>query len=194
MVIGLTGGSGAGKTTVAAMMKKQGMTIIDADLIARDIVKKGEKTLDELVEMFGPTILDDNGNLNRHALAGIVFSDPKKLQQLNAITHPRITAVVKETIAIETGIVVIDAPLLYEAGLDSLCAAVIIVVASFEIRLSRIMARDGISAASAEKRLESQKLQSKFLNVADFILENDGDKETLEKKLAGILNQIMGRK
>jgi len=194
MVIGLTGGSGAGKSTVAAMMKKQGMKIIDADRVARDVVKKGEKTLEELAEAFGSAILDMDGNLNRRVLANVVFSDPKKLKQINAITHPRITCVVKEMIKKEPGITVIDAPLLYEAGLDSLCSAIITVVASYEIRLNRIMARDGISLELAKKRLDSQKNQAKFLQQADFILENDGDEKKLEKRLESILSQIMGRK
>ena len=193
MVIGLTGGSGAGKSTVADMMKTRGLMVIDADRVARDVVKKGQRALCEIVNVFGTGVLTQDGNLNRRVLADIVFSDENKLKILNDITLQRITEGIRQKIAHAPDILVIDAPLLYEAGLDGLCDAVIVVTASYENRLSRIMLRDHIEKDLAKKRLEAQKNQQKYFSSADFYLENNGDMIKLERELDGILSQIMGR-
>lgn len=193
MVIGLTGGSGVGKSTVANMMRKRDMAVVDADVVARDVVKKGERALCEIVNVFGAGVLTQDGNLNRRVLADIVFSDEKKLKMLNNITHPRITEVIQTKIKTAPEILVIDAPLLYEAGLDKLCDVVIMVTASYENRLKRIMLRDNIEEDLARKRLYAQKNQQQYFDRANYALENDGDMVKLEKDLDNVLSQIMRR-
>ena len=117
-VIGLTGGSGSGKTAIASLLQKKGIDIIDADIIAREIVKKGEPALDEIVEEFGGDILLSSGELDRKKLGSIVFTNKEKLKNLNKITHKYITKIIMQNLSKHASeIVVIDAALLKESGL-----------------------------------------------------------------------------
>lgn len=192
VVIGLTGGSGSGKSTLASLMREHGITVIDADQIGRQVVKKGQPALEEIVAAYGKEILLSDGELNRRKLGSIVFSNREKLRQLNAITHKYITAIVKEQLShAQTDISVIDAAVLKESGILDMCDYVIAVVADKQIRIDRIMARDGLTRQEAENRIASQDPDAKYVQYADFVVDNS-EGESLESLLGDILNRIGG--
>ncbi len=155
-IIGLTGGSGSGKSSVAQALRKAGARIIDCDKIAHENMKKGGIAYDEIVSAFGSEILVENGEIDRKKLGGIVFSDKKQLEKLNRITHGHICDRVRELVNKGGDLIVIDAPLLRQTGLDKLCSEVWITEAPVNVRIRRIAERDGISCDAAEKRLENQ--------------------------------------
>lgn len=192
VVIGLTGGSGSGKSTVASLMQQRGIHVIDADKIGRFVVEKGRPALDEIVAEFGEEILFENGDLDRKKLGSIVFTNKEALLKLNAITHKYITEIVKEELAANKGIIcAIDAAVLKESGIIDMCDHVIAVIADKDVRIKRIMARDGLSEQSAKDRINSQDPDAKYVQYADFVINNSGD-EALEVLLEDILNEIGG--
>lgn len=173
-VIGLTGQSGAGKSTVSAIWRKMGIPVLDCDLFAREIVESPE-CLAELTEAFSQEILHPDGTLNRRLLGAKAFATPEGTQTLNAITLPRILDGIKETLATryaDCPLVVLDAPTLFESGADRLCQQVVAVVASQETLVRRIVKRDGITPAQAADRLARQKPVSFFEGRA-ILLQND---------------------
>ena len=192
VVIGLTGGSGSGKSTIAALMKQNGIDVIDADKIARDIVKKGEKALCEIVEEFGEDVLLENGELDRKKLASIVFTNHEKLEKLNRITHKYITEIIKQRLSQNVSdISVIDAAVLKESGIIDMCDCVIAVIADKDVRVKRIMERDAITRQAALDRINSQQSDAKYAQYADFVIDNSGD-EALEVLLDNIMKKIGG--
>lgn len=192
VVIGLTGGSGSGKSTVASLMQQRGIHVIDADKIGRFVVEKGRPALDEIVAEFGEDVLFENGDLDRKKLGSIVFTNKEALLKLNAITHKYITEIVKEELAANKGIIcAIDAAVLKESGIIDMCDHVIAVIADKDVRIKRIMARDGLSEQSAKDRINSQDPDAKYVQYADFVINNSGD-EALEVLLEDILNEIGG--
>ncbi len=189
MIIGLTGGSGTGKSTACEYFKENGFVIIDSDKIAREVTSKGEKCLEEIRLSFGNGVIDAEGNLIRPHLAKIVFNDPEKLKLLNCITFKYIVGRNKEIIDENPQKnIVLDAPLLFEAGLDSLCTETIGVLSTRENRIARIMERDSVSKEVAVSRISSQPDDEFYISRSDYILCNNGKKEdfVLElKKLFG---------
>lgn len=192
VVIGLTGGSGSGKSTVAALMEQRGIHVIDADKIGKFVVEKGRPALDEIVEEFGDGVLFENGDLDRKKLASIVFTNKESLKKLNAITHKYITEIVKEELAAnKADISAIDAAVLKESGIISMCDHVIAVIADKDVRVKRIMARDGITEQSAIDRINSQEPNAGYIQYADFVINNSGDVSP-ESQLDDILHEIGG--
>ena len=177
-VIGLTGQTGAGKTTASEALRAGGLPVIDCDLLAREVVNHSKSCLGDLVLAFGCEIIDHNGELNRRRLSGIVFNDRAKLRRLNAITFPHILRRIEEEIERYrrrgAAALVLDAPTLYEAGADKLCYAVVAVTAPEEDRLRRIIARDGLSEEEASARIRSQHDDAFFRARANFLVENTG--------------------
>lgn len=156
-IIGLTGGSGSGKSTVAAALKKLGVFVIDCDKVAHENMLRGAVAYNDIVDEFGSTILTPTGEIDRKRLGNIVFNDKAALERLNRITHKHIAYKVKELIKnSDNKNIVIDAPLLRQAGLDSLCDEIWITDAPYNVRLDRIMERDKITRAEAESRLKNQ--------------------------------------
>lgn len=206
-VIGLTGGIGSGKSTVSIYLIENGYHVLDADLIAREIVLPGSDTLIEITKCFGEELLLDDGNLNRKKLGEMIFSDPKKQEILNGIMHDKITEIILERIvqfkedsaamnnrkekdwALKRRILFIDAPLLYEVGLDRSVSEVWVVDAEEEIRINRIMDRDQISKEEIQKRIRSQMDRQEKLDRADHILENSNDKQTLYTQIDQLLQK-----
>ncbi len=193
IVIGLTGPTGAGKSSVAKEMATLGCVIVDCDQIARQITTSCEPCLQSLAGEFGEDILE-NGVLNRRLLAERAFSSPEKTQRLNELTHPWI---IKETEAqvqaafnVGASFVVIDAPLLFEAGADRLCDQILAVTVPYEKRLRRIMNRDGIGEALARARMDAQHPESWYEQKADRVISGSLDDDTLHKELMRYLDEI----
>lgn len=195
-VIGLTGGIASGKSTVSRYLAKLGAIILDADQIAREIVAPGKPALQEIVKEFGEDVLLPDGSLDRARLGKLVFADKAKRDRLNQITHPKIFAEIRERIArlresydCLHRVVVIDAPLLIEAGFVPLVESVWLVAVDEETQIKRLMERDGYSREEAEARLKSQMPLEQKLAYADQIIQNTG---TLEETIARI-NELWNR-
>lgn len=175
--LGLTGPTGAGKTTVAHLLEQNGIPLVDADAIARTVTEKGSPVLSALADTFGKEILFPDGSLDRRALAAVAFSSKENTEKLNAVTHPAILARIRRALADATGdAVVLDAPLLFETGLDALCDHTAAIVADEAVRLARITARDGISEEEAKKRMAAQPDTAFYAARADILLYNNGDR------------------
>lgn len=179
-IIGLTGGSGTGKGTVAMRMRSRGAGWVDADAVYRGLCENNREMLDALQAAFGD-VLDEKGALDRPKLAQIVFSDAEKLARLNEITVPYIRAASREAIEAQADcdIVLYDAPTLFEAGADDFCEKVVGVLADTETRVRRIMARDGIDEPAARARILAQPKDEFYREKCDYILQNSGDLATI---------------
>lgn len=193
-VIGLTGQSGAGKTTVCRVFEEKGFAIINADKIARQIMEKGKPCLDEISECFGIEILNEDGTLNRHKLADIVFSDKEKLKQLNAISYPYITSEIlnkiKKLSKDKCKYVLLDAPTLFESRADDFCNLIISVTATEKNRTARIAERDGITPEQIKQRFSSQHTERFFINHSDFIIKNNKSVNELVEKAKEVAEKI----
>lgn len=192
LVLGITGGTGSGKSTVCSYLEKKGAYIIDADLVAREIVEKGRPALCEIKEAFGEDILFEDGSLDRKKLGRIVFASAQKLNILNEITHKYIIAEIKKRAQKEVArIAVIDAALLFETELYKLCNKTIAVTADKEERKSRIVRRDSLEEETAKNRIASQMENSYYEKNADFIIVNDGTLDELKLKIDKILKELL---
>lgn len=183
MVIGLTGQTGAGKSTVSRVFADNGFTVINADHIARIVVEKGSKCLDEISDFFGSGILNPDRTLNRKALAKIVFTEKSKLDSLNTIIYPYITGEILKQIRNHSvngeKLILLDAPTLFESRADDFCEIIISVIASPELREKRIIERDGLTRQQAKERMSSQLDAEFFVAHSDYIIENNDSMETL---------------
>jgi dephospho-CoA kinase len=185
LIIGLTGNFGSGKTTVAKIFKLHGARVIDADKIAHTIIKPGSKAYKNLVSYFGRTILEKNRQINRQNLAKKIFSDRKALIKLNKITHPEIISGIKKEIkASQEKIVVLDAPLLIESGLDSIVDKIIVVKIKKDTQLKRLASK--YSRREILERIKAQMPQEKKLLLADFIIDNSGTITKTKKQVSKI--------
>ena len=177
-VIGITGITGSGTSTAANILKERGGLVVSADKLAHDVIKKGQEAYNTIIEAFGERILMPDGEVNRKALGALVFGDENKERRvrLESIIHPVVLAKISEfTKNCEYPFVVIDAPLLVESGLYKECDEVWLVTAADEVRISRIMERDGIDRLMAEKRLKSRQNEDSLRKHADVVIANDGD-------------------
>ncbi|WP_459587983.1 dephospho-CoA kinase [Corynebacterium camporealensis] len=192
--IGLTGGTGSGKSTVAKLLAARGWELVDADQIARDIVAPGEPALAELSDAFGSDILQANGTLNRGELASRAFSSPEKTELLNSITHPRINEETQRRFdaAREAGedFVVYDMPLLVDKGLHKDMDVTIVVDVEVEERVRRLVEYRGLDADDARRRIKAQISDDKRLAAADYVVDNNGPESELEGKVAEIARAI----
>lgn len=188
-IIGLTGQSGSGKSVAADILRKNGFLVLDCDKIAHENMMPKGKAYNEIVEYFGDIILE-NGEINRKILGNIVFNDGDKLKKLNEITHKYIVEIILNTIAKSNENIVIDAPLLFEAGLEKLCHKVWAVVCPEDVRIERIVKRDGISPEGALARFKNQKSIDFYIENADIIIENSGDIQLFEERVIYEINKI----
>lgn len=192
-IIGLTGGTGSGKGFVSSMIEKRHGYIIDADLIAHEIIKRGKPAYDELVDYFGTGILGDDGEIIRRKLGDIVFTDKKKLEFLNACTHKYINMEIMKIIGEispqtdKYTAIFIDAPMLAEAGLTDICDQIWVVYADSEVRVKRIMDRDSITEEQARNRIASQKSWEEYKKLGAVIIDNSADDENVENQLDALL-------
>lgn len=188
LLVGLTGGIGTGKSTVAAMLAARGAVVIDADRLAREVVEPGEPTLARIVEEFGPEVLGPDGRLDRKALGALVFADPARRRRLEALTHPPIRARLDARLealarAGFRGVVVVDAPLLVESGLHRAMDRLVVVTADEATQLARLMARDGLDRAEALRRIRSQMPLAAKARLADHVIDNSGDRAATEAQV-----------
>ncbi len=194
-VIGLTGPTGAGKSTLAAAWRELGCMIIDADRIAREVVSFPE-CLSHLKAEFGGDIVNENGSLNRKLLGQRAFSDPDKTARLNAITHPSILREISDQIIrgkqSEVKAVIVDAPLLFESNADRFCDVSVAVTAPEELRLSRIMSRDGISRELASERIAAQHDEAYFLARARYTFPGLLSADAVPAAARALLLKIFG--
>ena len=179
-IIGITGGSGAGKTTVTKYFKKYDAEIVDADITAREIVKSGMPALEEIKKEWQDVVVD--GKLDRRALAKIVFNNDEELHKLNTITHKYIIDEINKKIMMsKKEIFVIDAIALFESGLARLCDATICVIADRDKRIKRIMERDDLTLKEAQERIDAQKSDEFYKSRADYVIYNNDDGSSLEE-------------
>ncbi|MBR5121292.1 MAG: dephospho-CoA kinase [Oscillospiraceae bacterium] len=183
-VVGLTGQSGAGKSTVSEIMQENGMAVVNADAVSHFVAQNPE-FLKEVKAIFTECV-GENG-LDRQKLAGIVFNDKQLLQTYAKIIYPYIIRqIFKEIEAFKADgekIVILDAPTLFESGLDDICSAVISVVAPFEAKIARILERDGIPVELVKSRLSSQNSEDFFAKKSDILINNSGSREELAEKV-----------
>ncbi|MGW0907808.1 dephospho-CoA kinase [Streptomyces sp. NPDC002853] len=193
--VGLTGGIGAGKSEVSRLLVASGAVLIDADKIAREVVGPGTPGLAKVVEAFGQEILAPDGSLDRPKLGSIVFADPEKLAALNAIVHPLVGArsAELEGAAPEDAVVIHDVPLLAENGLAPLYDLVVVVDASPETQLDRLVRLRGMSEEDARARMAAQATREKRLEIADLVIDNDGPLEGLEQRVGVVWADLAGR-
>lgn len=193
MNVGLTGGLGSGKSTVAALLGEHGAVIIDADVVAREVVRAGTPGFAAVVARFGPGVVGPDGELDRAALARIVFADGAALDELNAIVHPLVGSRSAElAAAVPPGAVVVhDIPLLAENGLADRFDTVVVVEADREIRLARLAER-GLTRAEAEARMAAQATDEQRRAIADEIVRNDDDLDSLARQIDRLWDRLSG--
>lgn len=191
--IGLTGGIGAGKSTVARLLAEHGAIVVDADALAREVVAPGTEGLRAVVDHFGEAVLREDGSLDRPALARIVFDDPEQRKALEGITHPRIGARTKELFdsAGEDDLVVHDVPLLVELDMAGLYEAVIVVEAPDDVRLDRLEGR-GLGRREAVERIRSQAAPEQRRAVATIVIDNGGDEDALRRRIDEVWDELTG--
>jgi dephospho-CoA kinase len=191
--VGLTGGLGSGKSTVAALLGERGAVIIDADVVAREVVRAGTPGFAAIVARFGPGVVGPDGELKRAGLARIVFADSNALDDLNAIVHPLVGSRSAELVAAAPpgAVVVHDIPLLAENGMADRFDAVVVVEADREIRLARLAER-GLTRAEAEARMTAQANDEQRRAIADEIVRNDGDLDSLARQIDRLWDRLSG--
>ena len=195
-IIGLTGGTGAGKGTVAALFSKYNFAVIDTDAIYRSMTESPSPCLDALKNEFGDSIVKD-GALDRKALSALVFAqgNKDKLDRLNEITHKfildEVRARLQEIKSLGYAAALVDAPLLFESGFDSECDSILCITAEKNVRLRRIMERDGITYDKALARLSAQLDDSELISRSDFVISNDEDLDALECSVESVAKQIL---
>ena len=180
LLVGLTGGIATGKSLVDTVLRELGAVIIDADVLAREVVEPGEPALAEIAAEFGPGVLDQDGRLDRKALGAIVFADAGRRRRLEALTHPRIRerfAAHLQTLGAEgfRGLVFFDAAVMIESGNYRNMDRLVVVIADETTQLARLMARDGIDRDEALRKIRSQMPLAEKAKLADYVIDNSGD-------------------
>jgi dephospho-CoA kinase len=202
LLVGLTGGIGTGKSTVSAMFQALGCVLIDADVLAREVVEPGQSALAEIVTEFGRGVLRADGSLDRKALGEIVFADALERQRLEAITHPPIRERLARRLAELAeqrfrGLVVFDAAVMIESGNHRNMDRLVVVVADEATQLARLQARDGTGRDEALRRIRSQMPLSEKAKLADYVIDNSGDRAATETQVrrahAALMEELRAR-
>ena len=196
-VVGLTGGIGSGKSSLAAAFAARGVPVVDADVVARRCVEPGSPGLAAVVRRFGPTVLSADGSLDRAALAGVVFADAMARRDLEAITHPCIRDGIDDALGAlrdaddAPAVAVVEHPLLVETGAHERVDTVVVVEAPVEVRVQRLVTRRGMVEADVRARIAAQVDDATRRAVADVVVVNDGDSARLEVEAARILAVVL---
>jgi dephospho-CoA kinase len=193
--IGLTGGIASGKSTVSALLKKQGAFIIDADQIAYNIVEQGEQAYKDIVTAFGEDVVLADGRLNRQKLGALVFQDAKKRALLEKFTHPRIEEKIVELMEFAQKnsypVIILDMPLLFETGWDKRVDEVWVIQVDESIQRQRLMKRNSFSEQEATLRIKAQQSQVEKIRKADQVIDNNGDLAKLQAEILRVWAQVM---
>ncbi len=191
-VIGITGKSGAGKSTACDIFHELGAAVVDCDKIAREIVEPGSEALSLIRENFGEEYLLPDGTLHRKKLGSLVFSNPDALRRLNEITHPQIEKEAKKKIdAVAEGLILLDAPVLLETQLKNLVSDIILVTSVQDNMIERLTKRDGLTPAEAQRRLDAQQPESALYPHATILLKNNGSYEELAAKIQELYETLL---
>jgi dephospho-CoA kinase len=196
LLVGLTGGIGSGKSTVARLLERHGAAVIDADQLAREAVEKGGPGFERVVDAFGPSVLTSDGDLDRAALAARIFSDPVQKATLEAIVHPEVARRFSESVdryRTTDRVVVYVTPLLVELGLAPAFDAVIVVTASPHLRVSRVASDRGLSPDEVRRRMAAQATDDQRAEVADVLIDNDGSLAELAPQVDRLWGDLVAR-
>jgi dephospho-CoA kinase len=195
IVVGLTGGIASGKSTVARMFKRFGAVIIDADELARDVVRPGKPAWREIVKIFGNEVLHRNGSIDRHALGGMVFHNRRKLRRLERIIHPRVAREQQRLARRIAGrspdaVIVYEVPLLFESGAHKRVDKIIVVKADRDTQVARLKQRNGMTKPEALRRIKIQMPMAEKVRRADAVLDGTGDKALVKKEVRRLIRSF----
>jgi dephospho-CoA kinase len=196
LLVGLTGGIGSGKSTVARLLQARGAVIFDADELARLAIDPGTPGHDRVVERFGPDVVTDDGAVDRQALAGIVFADDRARSDLEAIVFPEVLRRLLEGVEAHRDsdrIVVFDAPLIVEAGMAAACDLLVLVTSRQEDQVARLVADRGMSEEEVGRRIAAQLPDDEKARSADVVIRNEGTLEDLEGRVDALWAELQGR-
>jgi dephospho-CoA kinase len=196
LLVGLTGGIGSGKSTVARLLEKRGAVVFDADLLAREAVEPGTPGHAAVIDRFGADVLAPGGELDREALASIVFADPAARRDLEQIVHPevrRLFAEGTEAYRDTDRVVVFSAPLLVETGMHTAFEILVVVSATVATQIERLMRQRGMSEASIRARIDAQAPLEDKAAAADFLVDNEGSLDELESQVQQLWNDLSTR-
>lgn len=196
LLVGLTGGIGSGKTTVAGLLAARGAVVVDADELAREALEPGSRTFKHVSDLFGREVLTTDGRIDRAALANVVFSDEEKRRALESITHPevfRLLAEAVEKLRDTDSIVVFDAPLIIETGFHQAVDVLVVITAPVEQRIERVRRDRGMTEAEAAVRIAAQAEPEARNAAADFLILNDGGLEELEARVDELWAELEAR-
>lgn len=193
-LIGLTGGIASGKSTVAKILEQLGAAVVNADALAREVVEPGRDAWKEIVDAFGAEVLQPDQSVDRQKLRAIIFNNPEARKKLESIIHPRVRTLAEERIrqhaAAGYEVVVYEVPLLFEGNLQDLLRPVILVACDIDTQRRRLQQRDRLDAATAQKQIDAQMSLEKKRRLADYIIENDGGMDDLERQVRAVLEKI----
>lgn len=193
-LVGLTGGIASGKSTVAAILRRLGAAIINADELSRDVVQPEQDAWKEIIKTFGPDILQEDKTLDRRKLRKIVFDNPEARKKLEAIIHPRVRGLaesrISELAAAGSSVIVYEVPLLFEAQIHLWLRPVILVACDLETQKKRLLERDHLTEFEAQQHLDAQMSLEEKRKLADYVIENDGTLEELEQGVRAVLQKI----
>jgi len=195
LLVGLTGGIGSGKSTVAGMLSVRGAVVLDSDVLAREAVEPGTSGFDAVVARFGDGVLGSDGTLDRHALASIVFADDAARADLEAIVHPAVRRAIAEAVAANAhtdDVVVVDSPLLIETSAHEGFPLVVVVTASADARVARLVER-GMDEADVGARMAAQMPLEEKVALADLVVDNDGTPAELEERVDRLWSDLRRR-
>lgn len=194
-IIGLTGGIASGKSTVSDILEEMGLPLIDADQVAREIVEPGQRAFNDIVREFGPRVVGPDGQLDRKALADLIFANPELRLKLNRITHPRLWEVFDyrmQELPPDASIVVWDVPLLLETGMDQRVDEVWLVWVDVPLQIERLMKRDNLTEDEARNRLQAQMPIEEKMKRAHRVIDNRGTVEETRKTVTKFYNELVG--
>ena len=193
-LVGLTGGIASGKSTVAAVLRRLGASIVNADELSREVVQPGQDAWNEITKSFGSDILQEDMTLDRKKLRKIVFDNPEARKKLEAIIHPRVRALAEKRIgelaASGSSVIVYEVPLLFEAQIHLWLRPVILVACDIETQKKRLLERDHLTELEAQQHLDAQMSLAEKRKLADYVIENDTTLEELEQRVRAVLQKI----